>query len=63
MKHIYKSIFAMLLVSCMAGKQTHKWRWGRASDFERIDTTVRIPRNIGNSIYISDNDFYLRFGF
>jgi hypothetical protein len=40
-----------------------QWRWGRYNDLERLDTVVSIPRSNSNSIYISDNDFYLRFGF
>ena len=63
MKHIYKTLFVMLLVASMATEANAQWRWGRSSDFERIDTTISIPRNTGNSVYISDNDFYLRFGF
>ncbi len=63
MKHIYKSVFVVLLVASMATEANAQWRWGKSSDFERLDTTVSIPRNTGNSVYISDNDFYLRFGF
>ncbi len=63
MKHIYKTLFVVLLVAGMTSQANAQWRWGKAGDFERIDTTVSIPRNNGNSVYISDNDFYLRFGF
>ena len=63
MKHFYKTLFVVLLVTSMTVDAEAQWRWGRAADFERIDTTVSIPRNSSNSIYISDSDFYLRFGF
>ncbi len=63
MKNIYRTILVCLIVACSAQTLSAQWRWGRYDDFERLDTVVSIPRHNSNSIYISDNDFYLRLNF
>jgi hypothetical protein len=53
-------IIALLLINLNLDAQ---WRWGKYDNLERLDTVVSIPRANTNSLYISDDDFYLRFGF
>ncbi|MGW8122367.1 hypothetical protein ACV07N_06865 [Roseivirga echinicomitans] len=40
-----------------------QWRWGKYNDLERVDTVVSIPKDNSNSLYINENNFYLRMGF
>ena len=63
MKHIYKAILVCLIVSLSAQSAQAQWIWGRYDNFERLDTIVSIPKHSSNSIYISDNDFYIRLSF
>ncbi|MBO3700213.1 hypothetical protein [Roseivirga sp. E12] len=63
MKHIYRILLICIIASFSAQTVDAQWRWGRYNDFERLDTIVSIPKYESNSLYISDNDFYLRFGF
>jgi len=63
MKHVYRLLLICVIAGFSAQTVDAQWRWGRYDDFERLDTVVSIPKYKSNSIYISDNDFYLRFGF
>ncbi|OEK03440.1 hypothetical protein BFP97_18790 [Roseivirga sp. 4D4] len=63
MKHVYRILLICAIVGFSAQTADAQWRWGRYNDFERLDTIVSIPKYKSNSLYISDNDFYLRFGF
>ncbi len=65
MKRLYKLglVAALMLLATDTIQAQWGWNWGNRYRFERIDTTVSIPREEGNSIYISDDDFYLRVGF
>ena len=62
MKRLYNYGLIVVLLALTAQSTQAQWRWGRDS-FERIDTVISIPKHKGNSLYISDNDFYLRVGF
>lgn len=63
MKHIYRTILVCLIVSFTAQSAQAQWSWGRDNDFERLDTIISIPKHSTNSLYISDNDFYVRLSF
>lgn len=63
MQKQYKNLVIALVLLLAGTNLNAQWRWGRYNDLERIDTTISIPRDNSNSLYISDNDFYLRFGF
>lgn len=63
MKHIYRTILVCLIVSFAAQSAQAQWSWGRDNDFERLDTIISIPKHSTNSLYISDNDFYVRLSF
>lgn len=63
MKNIYRTVLVCLVITFSAQTLSAQWRWGRYDDFERLDTVVSIPKHTRNSLYISDNDFYLRFSF
>ncbi len=63
MKHVYRILLICFIAGFSVQTADAQWRWGRYDDFERLDTIVSIPKYKSNSIYISDNDFYLRFGF
>jgi hypothetical protein len=56
------AIITLMLITSKFDAQS-QWRWGRHTDFERVDTVVSIPRESTNSILIGDDDFYLRMGF
>ncbi len=62
-----KKIFTLIVISLMLltakFEAQSQWRWGRQSDFEKVDTVVSIPRDYNNSLFIGDDDFYLRMGF
>ncbi|KYG85846.1 hypothetical protein AWW67_01010 [Roseivirga seohaensis] len=58
--NIFLIAMALLLVNQSLSAQ---WTWGKQDDLERIDTVVSIPKRNSNSIFINDNDFYLRMGF
>ena len=61
MKKIYPPLLVMLLFIGATSNAEAQWRWGN-HDFERLDTVISIPKGSSNSIYIGDNDFYLRIG-
>ncbi len=65
MKRLYKFslVAALMLLATDTIQAQWGWNWGRRYRFERVDIVVSIPKEEGNSIYISDNDFYLRVGF
>ena len=63
MKHIYRTILVCLIASFAAQSAQAQWSWGRYDNFERLDTIVSIPKHSSNSLYISDNDFYIRLNF
>lgn len=56
------AIITLMLLTSKFDAQS-QWRWGRQSDFEKVDTVVSIPRESTNSLFIGDDDFYLRMGF
>ena len=62
-----KKIFTLIVISLMLltakFEAQSQWRWGRQSDFEKVDTVVSIPRDYNNSLFIGDDDFNLRMGF
>ena len=58
--NIFLIAMALLLVNQSLSAQ---WMWGRQDDLERLDTIISIPKKNSNSIFINDNDFYLRMGF
>jgi len=65
MKRLYKLslVAALMLLATDTIQAQWGWNWGRRYRFERVDTVVSIPKEDTNSIYISDDDFYLRMGF
>ncbi len=63
MKKLYKYALTIALTLLFTDSLQGQWYWGRSYDFDKVDTVVSIPKPGGNSIYISDNDFYLRLGF
>ena len=63
MKQVYRILLICMIASFSAQTLSAQWRWGRYDDFERLDTIVNIPKYSNNSLYISDNDFYLRLSF
>ena len=63
MKNLFiLAIITLILITSKFNAQS-QWRWGRRTDFQKIDTVVSIPRESTNSIFIGDDDFYLRMGF
>lgn len=63
MKRFYKYALAIAFTMLFTDSLQGQWYWGKSYDFDKVDTVVSIPKKGGNSIYISDNDFYLRLGF
>lgn len=65
MKTFKTTIIGMLLMVFGAGQLEAQfgWKWSRYYEFERIDTTVSIPKFKANKLYIDDDNFYLRTGF
>ena len=51
---------ALLMVNQSLNAQ---WIWGKKDDLKVLDTVVSIPKKNSNSLFINDNDFYLRMGF
>jgi hypothetical protein len=63
MKKLYKYALTIALTLLFTDSLQGQWYWGRSYDFDKIDTVVSIPKEDGNRLYISDNNFYLRLGF
>lgn len=59
MKLFKTTILGLLILVLSVNTAQAQWRWGK---FEKLDTTVSIPKRDKNSVEIDDDYFRMRMG-